>query len=228
MPNLESLDIEDNSIQPRGVREIARGLKSSARLTSLNMNYCDIVDGSDTSGFAELCQVLKKMKKLEALFLSNNEVGDRGAQLLAVMMLSGGLPCLNAMNLESNDITSVGLDALLEGIEGRTNLSISQVKLLEENNLTELEMEGYTKKLTNIASAAPTNGSSQDKTNVVNETVGVDAVPDEGAMHDIDAVLMRSTTAKLSVPRSYIKKGVYRYQTQKGSDDSSFVINVRF
>lgn len=105
--NLEILNLNDNTIGPKGSEHISKALSSLQNLKEINFGDCLL----KTKGALLLADGLKDgHKKLEVLILGFNEIGSKG-----------GLEVVKAMENKAN-LKNLVLDGNQFGSDGRDNL----------------------------------------------------------------------------------------------------------
>ena len=97
MPKLMGLNLICNSIGNQGVAALAASLRKLPGLESLGLGFCEIGD----EGMASLLDNLGKddFKKLERLFLVNNNITDAGCARLVSTLDAVGMPKLEHVAL---------------------------------------------------------------------------------------------------------------------------------
>ena len=97
MPKLETLGLSRNPIGNQGVAALAAPLRKMPALRTLSLGFCEIGD----EGMASLLDNLGKddFKKLERLFLVNNNITDAGCARLVSTLDAVGMPKLEHVAL---------------------------------------------------------------------------------------------------------------------------------
>jgi len=117
LPQLLHLDISHNKVGDQGMRLLAEALgKGALQLERLTCNAfrSDALKVGD-AGLRSLAGVLSKgaaLKKLAALDLQGNEIGDDGLSALAAPLKEGALPALQRLHMPKNKVGDAGLRAL--------------------------------------------------------------------------------------------------------------------
>lgn len=78
---LESLDLRNNYISDLGVQYFATSIVHS-KLKTLNLES----NGITMDGASYLAQIIKNNRTLTELYLSKNHLGDRGVELLTIVL----------------------------------------------------------------------------------------------------------------------------------------------
>jgi len=148
LAQLEELEFHSNFVGDQGIQALCDGLSagSGPRLTNLMLNFNDmgppamqafgaalargalpalkrLALGNNElgdAGIVALCESLRHgaLPALESLLLYATTFGDDGARALAAL---GGraLPSLRVLQLDHNEMTDAGLDAILEALQRR-------------------------------------------------------------------------------------------------------------
>jgi Ran GTPase-activating protein 1 len=136
-PNLESLDVQDNTCTESGTRSIAASIPSWPNLKSLNLSDCLL----SPKGGISLATALEqgKNKKLETLKLQYGEMDARAIHILA-KAIQEHLPLLTTLELNGNRADPE--DECIERIKDAL-ASHGNEDALDERELTEL-LRSYT------------------------------------------------------------------------------------
>ena len=121
--NLQTLNLNNNSIGADGAKALAEGLKHCTNLHKLNLHWNKIGD----DGVKVLAEGLKHCTNLHTLDLHWNEIGDDGVKVLA----EGLKHCTNlhTLDLHWNKIGADSAKALAEGLKHCTNLHTLDLSL---------------------------------------------------------------------------------------------------
>lgn len=110
---LAKIDLSENpKIGNTGVADIIAGAKASSSLTHFELNYAEL-DAKSVPAFADLLRANKKLVRVD---LSENELGDEGAELFA-KLLAEKVVTLERLDLSSCEIEDKGAVALLEAMK---------------------------------------------------------------------------------------------------------------
>ena len=91
--------------------------------------------GWDDAQVLALCEALRAahagggLRKLEALWLYNNQMGDGAAAALAALLEEGAMPNLKALDLRHNQISNDGVAALASALRGGALPSCTKIEL---------------------------------------------------------------------------------------------------
>jgi hypothetical protein len=124
------------------------------------------------------------LKKISNLNLTNNQIADDGAKVIADSLAKGEMPNLKKLHLEGNKITDDGQDALINALKNETvqDVIITAITLYEKY---QLNISGNKEKqrsiLENQLERAKAHGIDVDKVVVDNTTKGW--IEHKGSLH---------------------------------------------
>lgn len=105
-------------------------------VTQLGLSQNSLKQAGAVALASELLRPVACFQHISALFLSNNNIGDEGAIVVADLIVSRLLPLVK-LGLNSNDITDVGAIAVAAALEdGEGRPSIMEVLGLSHNHIT--------------------------------------------------------------------------------------------
>lgn len=113
IPFVKYVDLRGNSLKPKWAAMLAEGMKKNRSVRSINLKWNLI--GKDPSGVAALCEMLKGNLSITQLDLRNNQINNKGAELIAEMLTVN--KCISHLDLSWNDLGVDGGRALLEGLK---------------------------------------------------------------------------------------------------------------
>lgn len=160
--NLEKLDLSDNTFKAEGGVAIAAALRQQLNLVELNLRDAAIEDdglvaiadalaahgtivsldvsGNDLTGTRSLAKALPKLAKLEVLQIEENEIGSKGAKMLA-KAIKKSVPALSKLVANVNEIGTSGALALVEAIAEKASFKIIEIdgNMISGEGITQIE-----------------------------------------------------------------------------------------
>jgi len=131
LPSLTALVLDNVQIGEQGAATLATGLTKRAlpALEVISLDCNQVVD----AGIAALAPALRQLPKLRHLFLSDNQIGDRGLALLLSEPMQGVLSSLRGLYLRDNQITDSGCAALASSLRSGALPALSRLDVGESS-----------------------------------------------------------------------------------------------
>jgi len=130
LPSLEVLNFDDAMVGPVNLATCLTTSKLPA-LKTLHLEECRTSMGDE--GLGALAPALRKLSRLQHLYLADNLIGDRGMALLLAEPMEGVLPILSFLRLSDNMLTNACLPHLELILCGGALPAITKIDLRHNN-----------------------------------------------------------------------------------------------